>query len=100
MVCKHLCDLELAIAAAGIAETYRGQVWSQNCREWVYYDCFLDVAAIHEFFDLAPCVIDHTNDDPKSGLESGLVCEECHAAIMGVHPKRAKGKRAFPAADG
>jgi len=100
MVCKHLVELEAAIAAAGIHETYRGQVWSENCREWVYYDCLLDVAAIRESYDLAPCVIDHANDDPKSGLESGLVCKECHDAILGVHPQNAKGKRTFPVASG
>ena len=96
MVCEHLRDLELAIASTGIDETYRGQPWSQNCREWVYYDCLLDVAAIRESFDLAPCVVDHKNDDSRSGLESGLVCKNCNDAIMGVHPKDRRGRRAFP----
>jgi hypothetical protein len=98
MLCEHLRDLELAIAAAGIGETYRGQPWSQNCQEWVYFDCILDTAAIRESFDLAACVVDHRNDDPKSGLEAGFVCQECHDAIMGVHPEAGKGRRAFPGA--
>ena len=42
MVCEHLYPLEQALLAAGIAETYRGQPWSRNCREWVYFDADLD----------------------------------------------------------
>jgi hypothetical protein len=33
---------------------------------------------------LAPCVVDHLNDDPKSGTERGLCCEEHFDAIMGM----------------
>ena len=98
MLCEHLFDLELTVAAAGIDETYRGQSWSQNCREWVYYDCLLDVVAIRESFDLALCVVDHRNDDPKRGLESGFVCGQCHDALLGVHPQNGKGRRVFPGA--
>jgi hypothetical protein len=100
MVCEHLRDLELAIMAAGIDETDRGQVWSQNCREWVYFDCLLDMAAIHESFDLASCVVDHRNDDPRSGLESGFVCKKCNDAIMGIHPQNGRDKRVFPRVGG
>jgi hypothetical protein len=100
MICEHLRDLELAITAAGIDETYRGQPWSQNCREWVYFDCLLDVVAISESFDLAPCVVEHRNDDPRSGLESGFVCQECRDAIMGIHPEARKDERVFPRASG
>jgi hypothetical protein len=98
MICEHLRDLELAIASAGIDETCRGQPWSQNCREWVYYDCLLDMAAIRDSFDFTPCVVDHRNDDPRSGLEAGFVCEQCHDAIMGVHPQNGKGRRVFTGA--
>jgi hypothetical protein len=37
MICKHLQQLESDILAAGIQETFRGQVWSANCREWVVF---------------------------------------------------------------
>lgn len=96
MVCEHLCKLEDAISLAGIAETYRGQAWSKNCREWVYFDCVLDAAEICATFDLAACVSEHVNDDPKSGREFGLVCDTCHDGIVGVHPKDAMGKQRFP----
>ena len=99
MVCEHLRELELAIASAGINETYRGQVWSENCREWVYFDCLLELAAIREAFDLAPCVVDHRNDDSRSGLEAGFVCKKCNDAIMGVHPNSGRAKRVFPCSD-
>lgn len=32
---EHLQQLETEILAAGLQETFRGQAWSQNCREWV-----------------------------------------------------------------
>ena len=47
MICEHLRALEQAILARGIRETFRGKAWSQNCREWVYFDCFIDTAAVH-----------------------------------------------------
>ena len=33
---------------AGLLEgvTYRGKAWSDNCREWVYFNCFIDTAAV------------------------------------------------------
>lgn len=97
MVCQHLSELELAIKTSGIAETHRGQVWSENCREWVYFDCLLDVRAIRESFHLDAVVSDHTNDDPRSGREAGLTCEDCNDAIMGAHPADAQDKPVFPA---
>ena len=30
--------MEQALIARGIRENYRGQPWSMNCREWVYFD--------------------------------------------------------------
>jgi hypothetical protein len=86
----------VAILAAGVAETFRGQAWTTNCREWVYFDCYLDAEAIRHQFELPPCVVDHVNDDPKSGRESGLVCTECHDGIIGLHQADAAGKRSFP----
>jgi hypothetical protein len=96
MVCEHLRQLDEAIHAVGIAETFRGQAWSSNCREWVYFDCYLDVEAIRRLFELPAFVVDHVNDDPKSGRESGLVCKECDDAVIGLHKDDARGKRPFP----
>src|SRR4051794_13129334 len=36
MVCEHLAELEHALIAAHIPITFRGQLWTSNCREWVY----------------------------------------------------------------
>jgi hypothetical protein len=41
-------------------------------------------------------VIDHVNDDPKSGRESGLVCSACHDGVIGLHEDDAARKRIFP----
>ena len=95
-MCEHLTSLEAAIMKAGIRETYRGQPWGQNCREWVYFDCVLDVGRIREQMDLPDCVIIHENTDPKSGIELGFYCATCHDAIMGRHPNHSPEKMEFP----
>lgn len=83
MVCQHLEALEQALLQAGAKETYRGQAWSRNCREWVYFDVALDVETIRTRFALGDEVETHENTDPRSGLEAGLVCSLCQDAVMG-----------------
>ena len=83
MVCSHLSELEHALKAAGIAETFRGQAWSDNCREWVYFDVVLDVASLRKRFAFDPAVSVHENLDPRSGTERGFVCTRCHDAVVG-----------------
>ncbi len=86
MICHHLAALEQDIAASGVRETYRGQPWSENCREWVYFACVLDLATLRTRFDFAPCVVDHIHRGTHDGSEAGFVCGECHDAVMGRHP--------------
>lgn len=83
MVCSHLSELETELIEAGFAETFRGQAWSDNCREWVYFDVVLDVGALSERLVFGPTVKVHENSDPRSGLEIGFVCGQCHDGIMG-----------------
>jgi hypothetical protein len=84
MICTHVRWLEEALSAAGFRETYRGQTWSNNCREWVYFDVILDVPRLQLQFTIPAGVEVHENTDPKSGLERGLVCSRCHDAVMGL----------------
>ena len=70
MVCEHLRPLEHALAAAGIAVGFRGQAWSEQCREWVYYSAVLDMKSIRPY--LPDCVEPHENLDPRSGQERGF----------------------------
>lgn len=95
MICEHLRTLEEALHAAGIEETYRGQVWSKNCREWVYFRCVINREQVRQRFVLAACVIDHEHIGTHDGQEAGFVCEQCYDAIMGSHPKFPVGKT-FP----
>lgn len=92
MVCHHLSALETELIAARIPETARGAVWSLNCREWVYFDIVLDLEALTQRFNFAPCVQVHENLDARSGLERGLVCTQCHDAIMGLPPSITQGR--------
>lgn len=95
MVCEHLSAVEQAILARRIPVTSRGQAWSQNCREWVYVDCFLDLPAIRKRFALPANVEDHAHRGTHDGQERGLVCTQCQDAIMGLYESVA-GKRVFP----
>ena len=93
-MCGHLTELENEIKAKGIKETYRGEAWSEKCREWVYYDCYLDCDAIRTRLKLPDFVEHSTNDDARSGLEEGLYCTLCMDAIMGYHRRLDTGRNA------
>ncbi|MBD9425003.1 hypothetical protein IB232_06705 [Pseudomonas sp. PDM15] len=84
MLCEHLRALEQALLHNGAEETFRGQAWSENCREWVYFDVRRDLSALQRRFALPACVQPHENADPHSGQERGLVCTQCHNAVMGL----------------
>lgn len=92
MTCEHLIDLENALIADGIKETFRGEAWGRNCREWVYFDCILDLPALRKRFSLPPCVKDHEHLGTHDGCEQGFYCSQCYDGIMGVHPKQAERK--------
>ncbi len=86
MTCKHLRDLEQALLDAGIAETCRGAVWTTNCREWVYFDCILDLASLRDKFCLPEIVKDRDLLGTHEGCERGFYCSQCHDGVMGCHP--------------
>ncbi|MGE0597254.1 MAG: hypothetical protein AB7P07_12895 [Hyphomonadaceae bacterium] len=69
-----------------MSETSRGQAWSRNCREWVYFAARLDLPALRARFAFEPCVMEHVHRGTHDGAEAGFVCEQCHDAIMGGHP--------------
>lgn len=95
MVCHHLRELEAALLKSGLPVTFRGQVWSENCREWVCFDGFLNTRRIRQQFVLAACVQDHTHRGTHDGSEHGLVCTEHHDALVGfVEP--VTGRAEFP----
>lgn len=94
MVCEHLRPLEELLIARGIPVSFRGQAWSMNCREWVYFDCFLDTDAIRKEISFPPCVQDHAHRGTHDGQERGLVCTQCHDAIIGLY-EAAPGKAIF-----
>jgi deoxyribodipyrimidine photolyase len=96
MVCDHLAELEQDLVAADIPITYRGQPWSSNCREWVYFACWLDRPAIRSHFTLADCVHEHDHLGTHDGQEAGLVCSECNDAIMGAHATHRANLPTFP----
>jgi hypothetical protein len=88
MVCEHLRALEEEMIEAGHPVIFRGQAWSRNCREWVYFECYIDRASVRNRMELAPCVEDHDHLGTHDGQESGLICKACKDAIMGVHRER------------
>lgn len=94
-MCEHLIELEKAIKEKGIKETFRGQAWTDNCREWVYFDCLLALEKLKLRFNFADCVIVQINNDSRSGMEAGFYCSLCKDAVMGVHPQFREGKIIF-----
>ena len=86
MVCEHLAGLERELIAAGIPVTFRGRAWAENCREWVYFDCRLDLAALRARLALPECVREHEHLGTHDGHEAGFVCAACRDGVMGVHP--------------
>jgi hypothetical protein len=91
-MCEHLAALDRHLKESGFEETFRGQAWSNNCREWAYYDCVLNFESLRKKFNLPDFVVVHFNDDPRSGLEAGFTCEECKDGVIGAHPSVGKGK--------
>jgi len=96
MTCQHLVALEEALIAGGFRETFRGRAWSENVREWVYFDVCLDIPAVRRNFDFDACVIDHEYAGTLDGQEAGFVCTEHQDGIMGVHPDYSRGVPLFP----
>lgn len=94
-MCDHLLKLDLELKNSRIKETSRGEAWTKNTREWVYYDCVLNLEKLQKRFAFPDCVTIHINNDERSGLEAGFYCEECQDAVMGVHPFYGTGKIVF-----
>lgn len=92
MLCEHLQPLEKEIIEAGIKETFRGEAWTKNCREWVYFDCYLDRESIKKRFSFPPCVSEYEHRGTHDGQEAGFVCETCHDAIMGHYSTQTASK--------
>lgn len=84
-MCEHLIGLENEIKGLGFVETYRGQTWTKNCREWVYFDCYFDIEKIRKRLNLPDFITHHINNDNKSGTEEGFYCELCKDGIMGFN---------------
>jgi hypothetical protein len=85
-MCEHLAGLETELKNRGIKETFRGKAWSENSREWVYYDCVLGIDKLRRKFNFPDSVKIQINDDNKLGMEAGFYCELCKDGIMGIHP--------------
>ena len=95
MVCEHLRELEQAMIKAGMKITYRGQAWTE-AREWVYFDCVIDLDACRKQFSLPDIVVDHVHCGTHDGTEQGFSCEKCKDGIMGRHPVAFPSDIRFP----
>jgi hypothetical protein len=96
MTCDHLIHLERELIARGFVETFRGQAWSHNAREWVYFDVCLDMPAVRERFAIPDFVADHEHLGTHDGQEAGFVCQVHQDGIMGRHPSHCAGVPTFP----
>jgi hypothetical protein len=65
-MCIHLKQLEDYITSKGITETWRGQAWTNNSREWIYFACILETQVLKKKLQLEPCIETHDYFDIKS----------------------------------
>jgi hypothetical protein len=86
-MCEHLMELDCYIKSKKIKEIFRGKAWSENCREWVYYDCILNVNTLKEKFNLDGCIKIHEYNDIKVANELGFYCNSCKDAVIGFNKK-------------
>jgi hypothetical protein len=56
-MCTHLKPLEDYLMVENMLEVYRGQVWTKNCREWIYYDAVLNPQKLKEKFHFDDTII-------------------------------------------
>ncbi len=96
MTCEHLVGLEQELIAQGHKETFRGRAWSDNVREWVYFEVCLDLPSVRERFKFDECVIEHEHLGTHDGQEAGFVCTLHQDGVMGRHPKHCEGVPKFP----
>jgi hypothetical protein len=86
-MCIHLKAVEDYIKQQGIVEYWRGQPWTRNCREWIYFECVFSPTQLKAKLGLDACVDIHIYNDIKAGSEQGLICNECKDGVMGLHPE-------------
>ena len=86
-MCEHLKILETYLKDKNIQETFRGQAWSENCNEWVYFDCVLNTEKLKIKLALDNCIETHDYIDIKIANELGLICTICKDGIIGLNPK-------------
>ena len=86
MVCEHLKALEDELTQTGMQPDFSGAAWSKDCRNWTYYPCCFDLESLQSRFNFSKSVEVWTHVGTHDGSEQGLVCRECHDAIMGYHP--------------
>jgi hypothetical protein len=91
-MCEHLIELENYIKNKNIKEIFRGKAWSENCREWAYYDCIFNINRLKEKFNLNNCVTIHEYNDIKIANELGFYCNNCKDAIIGFNQNNEKTK--------
>ena len=83
-ICEHLKPLEDSLIEKGYKITTRGQVWSQNCREWVYFDFKLIKEEILRDHKFADCIEYHEHHGTHDGSEAGFICNKCKDGVMGI----------------
>lgn len=70
-MCEHLQKAEDYLLSQGFIITWRGQPWSDNCREWVYFDSILATEELKTKLPPDACIETHEYYDMKAGPEPG-----------------------------
>lgn len=92
-VCRCLEPVYKYILESRAKITHAGQVWSKNCRIWIYFDSLIDCDSLRQKFNLNETITTHVFCDNWQGSEKGFVCSVHHDALMGIHPNIFNGMK-------
>ncbi len=93
-ICQHLRPVQEYIRSLGVRVYDVCTPWTENCRTWVYFEnVVVDTESLRSRFNLPASIVTHSHRGTHDGAEHGLVCQQDHDALMGVHPELAGGAR-------
>lgn len=85
-VCEHLQPVKAYLLEQGATIEWVGTPWSRNCRHWMYFKgVVIDGESLSQRLELPAFVTVHAHRGTHDGHEQGLVCGQCHDAVMGPH---------------
>lgn len=81
---EELRNLAKYLQRKGAQITFFGAAWSNSKGNWIYFDIKLDLGKLKKQFSLSSDIMEHVNNDPKSGTEAGFIDNRTGEALIGL----------------